>query len=81
MDVVNAFLKPLALQTKSNKKDIFVNEMEDGIEICSKVYTTKGEIRITNNNQDSSSVEVLKQNIQSIAKDKKGMRHFGKNEK
>ena len=36
----------------------------------------KGEIRITNNNQDSSSVEVLKQNIQSIAKDKKKLEYM-----
>lgn len=58
------------------QKDIFVNELEDGVEVCTKVYTVGGEIKIKKDNSELSDVERLKNNVQKIANDKKKLAYM-----
>ena len=56
------------------QKEIFVNEIEDGVEICTKLYSPNGEIKTINNSENK--YELLKNNINSIAKDKKKLEYM-----
>lgn len=53
------------------QKDICVTEIENGIELCSKLFTPNGKIKKISQNNNKDKFETLKTHINTIAEDPK----------
>ena len=69
-----AFDSKMLLIAQRLQKEIYVNEVEDKIETCVKLYTPKGEINIINNRENN--YKQLKNKIDSISEDKKKIEYM-----
>lgn len=57
------------------QKEIFVNEIQDGIEISSKIYTPQGKIKSTKNSS-TNDFDELKNKLAGIVNDKKKIEYM-----
>lgn len=58
------------------KRDIIVDEIQDGELLVTKTYTPTGEIKLSNNKKIDNEYENLKQNIAKISTDKKKIEYL-----
>ena len=72
-----SFDSKMLIMAQKMQKNIYVDEIEDGVILCSKTYTPSGEIKsdtkITSINND---VEQLKENLSKIENDKKKLEYM-----
>ena len=59
------------------QRDIFVDELENGVVVSTKAYTPSGELKITNKIQNGdNNLEELKNNLEKIANDPKKLEYM-----
>lgn len=72
-----SFDSRMLIMAQKLQKNIFVDEVQNGIVICEKIYTPDGQIKIKEENNDNEiSIQQLKDNLSKIANDKKKLEYI-----
>lgn len=72
----NSFDSQMLILAQRLQKDVYVNEIEDGVEVLTKIFTPSGEIKTTIKNSTTDDFENLKNKLKQIVNDKKKLSYM-----
>lgn len=77
LEQIDSFDSKMLSMAHKLQKNVFVDEVENGVVLCTKTYTPNGEIK-TSNKSDNSNIgfEQLQDNLSKIANDKKKLEYM-----